>query len=126
MHLFTTKPLKTGAYELVKSKNSIGLIILFPCFPCDAESTLSEFKLARVAVQNSLSVLALNFIQHLFLSLQEKEGLERQLITILLLHDLPFQNVYVGGFSSGGNVGFVLTDFLIKMKSKIMPRGVFW
>lgn len=40
-----TKPetIVTGSYELVTPKIQKGLLVLFPCFPCDAKNTKAEF-----------------------------------------------------------------------------------
>ncbi|MDW5290568.1 hypothetical protein [Formosa sp. PL04] len=40
--------IKTSDFELIKAENQKGLVILFPCFPCDAENTLSEFKIVDI------------------------------------------------------------------------------
>lgn len=62
-------------HDRIKDKVNIlkGLLILFPCFPCDAENTLSEFKIKKISVKNGFSVLAMNLNQHLFLKPTEKQ-----------------------------------------------------
>ncbi|WCM43178.1 hypothetical protein MG290_05835 [Flavobacterium sp. CBA20B-1] len=34
-------------------------------------------------------------------------------------------NIFVGGFSSGGNVSLTISDYLVNNKSQIQPKGVF-
>lgn len=46
-----SETIKTPKFELLKAENQKGLLILFPCFPCDAENTLSEFKIAEISVK---------------------------------------------------------------------------
>ncbi|GGD23197.1 hypothetical protein [Flavobacterium orientale] len=112
-------------YELVKAENQKALLVLFPCFPCDAENTKTEFKIFEVAIKNNISVLMMNFNQHLYLEKEEKEKLANELNSILEQENLKTDNVFIGGFSSGGNVSFLLSNYLIQDKNKIQPKGVF-
>lgn len=117
--------IKTSEFELIKAEKQKGLLILFPCFPCDAENTLTEFKIAEISVKNDFSVLAMNLNQRLYLEPREKQELAEQLIKIVNEHSLSKSNVFIGGFSSGGNVSLIITDYLVKNKSQIQPKGVF-
>jgi len=121
----TSEIIKTSEFELIKAKNQKGLLILFPCFPCDAENTLSEFKIAEISTKNDFSVLAMNFNQRLYLNLKEKQELAEQLTKIVRERNLSEDNIFVGGFSSGGNVSLLICDYLKKNKSHIQPIGVF-
>lgn len=112
-------------YELVKAKNQKALLILFPCYPCDAENTKTEFNIIDVAQKNNISVLMMNFNQHLYLEKEEKEKLANQLNSILEQEKLKSDNVFIGGFSSGGNVSFLLSNYLVLTKNRIQPKGVF-
>ncbi len=115
----------TSEYELIKAKKQKGLLILFPCFPCDAKNTFSEFKISDISIENEFSVLAMNLNQRLFLTQIEKQELVEQLEKIVSENNLPKENVFIGGFSSGGNVSLLISDYLIKNKSKVQPKGVF-
>ena len=117
--------IKTSEFELIKSENQKGLLILFPCFPCDAENTLSEFKITEVSLKNDFSVLAMNLNQRLFLNQKEKQELAEQLSKIVRKQNLSEENIFIGGFSSGGNVSLLICDYLKKNKSQIQPKGVF-
>lgn len=125
----TEKPVSdeitTSDFELIKSEKQNGLLILFPCFPCDAKNTFSEFKISEISIKNGFSVLAMNLNQHLFLNKSEKLKLGEQLEKIVLENNLPKENVFIGGFSSGGNVSLLISNYLVESKSKIQPKGVF-
>ena len=89
--------IKTTEFELIKAKYQKGLLILFPCFPCDAENTLSEFKIAKISVKNDFSVLAMNLNQRLYLNQKEKQELAKQLTKIIREHNLSKNNIFIGG-----------------------------
>ncbi len=121
----TSEIIKTSEFELIKAENQKGLLILFPCFPCDTENTLSEFKIKDISVKNGFSVLAMNLNQHLFLNPTEKQKLAEQLEIIISQNDLTKENIFIGGFSSGGNVSLLISDYLVENKSPIQPEGLF-
>jgi hypothetical protein len=125
----TEKPIpiiiKASEFELIKAENQKGLLILFPCFPCDAKNTLSEFNIEEHSVRNGFSVLAMNLNQHLFLNQNEKQELAKQLTDIIKAQNLSENNIFIGGFSSGGNVSLLISDYLVKSESQIQPKGVF-
>ena len=120
-----TNTLKTSDFNLIKSEKQNGLLILFPCFPCDAKNTLSEFNIAEISKENGFSVLAMNLNQHLFLSQSEKKQLAKQLIKIVRENNLSLEKIFIGGFSSGGNVSLLISNYLIEIKSEVQPKGVF-
>ena len=112
-------------YELFMPKNQEGLLILFPCFPCDAENTRTEFNIIDIAIANNISVLLMNFNQHLWLSKTEKKEVEKILVDAVSNNNINTSNTFIGGFSSGGNVSLLLTDYLKSTGSAIQPKGVF-
>lgn len=122
---YTPEIITTSEFELIKAENQKGLLILFPCFPCDAKNTLNEFKISEISVNNGFSVLAMNLNELLYLKPKEKQELAEQLTKIVSDYDLPKKNIFVGGFSSGGNVSLIISDYLVKNKSQIQPKGVF-
>lgn len=117
--------IKTSQFELIKAKKQNGLLILFPCFPCNAENTLSEFEIAELSVKNNYSVLAMNLNQRLYLNKKEKQELADQLVRIIKEQGLSKKNIFIGGFSSGGNVSMLISNYLVVHKSQIKPKGVF-
>ena len=120
-----SEKITTSEFELIKSGKQNGLLILFPCFPCDAKNTFSEFKISEISVKNGFSVLAMNLNKHLFLNQSEKQQLTEQLEEILLENNLSKENIFIGGFSSGGNVSLIISDFLVESKSQLQPKGLF-
>ncbi|WP_027127333.1 hypothetical protein [Gelidibacter mesophilus] len=121
----TSEIIKTSEFELIKAENQQGLLILFPCFPCDAENTLSEFKIVEISKKNGFSVLAMNLNERLYLNPKEKKELAEKITGIVKEQNLPEKNIFVGGFSSGGNVSLIISDYLVKSKGEIQPKGVF-
>ncbi|PQJ82299.1 hypothetical protein [Polaribacter glomeratus] len=121
----TLKVIKTTDYELVKSKNQNGLLILFPCFPCDIENTKTEFNIAEISAKNAISVLYMNFNMHLYLTETEKLDLATLITKTIREEKISEKNIFIGGFSGGGNVSLLITDYLLKSKNLIKPKGVF-
>ena len=117
--------ISTAEFKLIKAEKQNGLLILFPCYPCDSKNTLSEFKISEISIKNGFSVLAMNLNQHLFLKQSERHQLAEQLEKIILENNLSKENVFIGGFSSGGNVSLLISDYLVHIKSQVQPKGIF-
>lgn len=115
----------TDDYELFKPAEQKELLILFPCYPCDAENTRTEFNITELAMDNHIAVLLMNFNQRLWLSDLEKTELTDMLTLAVQEHELVASNTFIGGFSSGGNVSLLLSDHLKESKSIVEPKGVF-
>ena len=112
-------------YELIIPKKQYGFLILFPCFPCNAENTRMQFNIVEIATANNISVLLMNFNQHLWLSNSDKKDLEKIIMDAVNQYGIIIDNTYIGGFSSGGNVTLLLTDYLKLTESSIQPKGLF-
>ena len=112
-------------YELIIPKKQDGFLILFPCFPCNAENTRTQFNIIDITSDNNITVLLMNFNQHLWLSDSEKKDLEKIIMDAVIQYDIKIDNTYIGGFSSGGNVTLLLTDYLKLTNSSIQPTGLF-
>ncbi len=123
--LIKSKTITNASYELILPNKRDHLLILFPCFPCDAQNTRTEFDILNAAIENNIAVLLMNFNQHLWLSTNEKEQLHNLIADVILEHDLTSADLFIGGFSSGGNVALLLTDFLKLNQSFIQPDGLF-
>lgn len=68
----------------------------------------------------------MNYNQKLWLEKHKKQKLAEQLQSIFLENKLPTNNIYIGGFSSGGNVSLLISSFLIENKNfRLEPKGVF-
>jgi len=120
-----TQNIITESYELMIPENQKGLLIIFPCFPCDAENTKTEFGIENLALENNIAVLMMNFNQHLWLTENEKKELETIIINAISKHPINTGNTFIGGFSGGGNVSILLTDYLKSSGSVIQPKGLF-
>ncbi|MEW5675449.1 hypothetical protein ABGT15_03975 [Flavobacterium enshiense] len=119
------KTVKNKDFELIKVQNQKGVLILFPGYGHVSDDTKNEFKVVDTAVKNDVSVLLMSFNQHVFLRDDEKLALTNDLLSIFEKNNLDYKNIYIGGFSSGGNVSLLLSDYLVKTKNKIQPKGVF-
>lgn len=115
----------TDDYELIIPEQQDALLILFPCFPCDAENTRTEFNIIDTAIAHNIAVLLMNFNQHVWLSKAEKEELEKTITNAARTHAINTENIYIGGFSSGGNVTLLLSNYLKSTGSTIQPQGLF-
>jgi len=114
-------------YELYKPNKEIkGVLILFGGYPENADDIKREFQILDIARENSIAVLLSNFNQKLWLEESEKHQLAKKLQDIVVENELPTENIFVGGFSSGGVVSLLISDFIIGMKQfYIDPKGVF-
>lgn len=114
-------------YELYKPNKEInGVLILFGGYPENADDIKREFQILDIARQNSIAVLLSNFSQKLWLEESEKYQLAKKLQNIIIENQLPTENIFVGGFSSGGVVSLLISDFIVGMKQfYIDPKGVF-
>jgi len=114
-------------YELIKpTENLKEVLVLFPGFPHKAEDTQREFKIQTYAEKNNVTVIYMNYNQKLWLDENEKIALAKQLLSIFQKNDLPINDVYIGGYSSGGNVSLLISSFLNENKRfKLIPKGIF-
>lgn len=131
----STTATKLSAYETIVNDDyelyqpidtpSEAVLILFGGFPEGPADIRREFDIITPAQSRNISVLLMNYHQKLWLSGVEKEALKNQLETIFATHQLPTDQVSIGGFSSGGNVTLLISDFLMATKSSIQPKGIF-
>lgn len=121
----TTQTITTDTYELTFTEQQDGLLVLFPCFPCDAANTKAEFNIVDIASKNNVAVLLMNFNLHLWLSDTEKKELAQVLLTAITEYNINTENTFIGGFSGGGNVSLLLTDYLLATGASLQPKGVF-
>ena len=112
-------------FEIYKVSNSKATLVLFPCFPCDIENTKNEFPIIDEANNKGVSVILMNYNFKLYLKDSELQNLSKQFNSIFKNNKLSTDNVYIGGFSGGGNVTLLLSNSLIKEENSIQPKGVF-
>ncbi len=114
-------------YELTKPMvNLKKVLVLFGGFsekPADIEH---EFNILPIAKENGIAVVYMNYSKNLWLEANEKQQLAEQLQNIFLENKLPTTDIYLGGFSSGGNMALLIGDYLNeKINFKLAPKGVF-
>ena len=112
-------------FEIYKVANSKATLVLFPCFPCDIENTKNEFPIIEEANKKGVSVILMNYNFKLYLKDSELQNLSKHFNSIFENNKLSTDNVYIGGFSGGGNVTLLLSNSLIKEENSIQPKGVF-
>ena len=114
-------------YKLSKPYDNLKkVLVLFPGFPHKAEDTKREFKILKSAKENNIAVIYMNYNQKLWLEENEKIALAEQLQSIFKENNLPSNDVYIGGYSSGGNISLLISSFLSENKHfKLVPKGVF-
>ncbi len=114
-------------YELYKPTKEIkAVLILFGGYPEVAKDIKREFKILELAKKNNIAVVFLNYNQKLWLETTEKQQLAAKLQGIIEKNSLPSDAIFIGGFSSGGVMSLLISDFIIGMKQfYIDPKGVF-
>lgn len=112
-------------FEIYKVVNSKATLVLFPCFPCNIENTKNEFPIIEEANKKGVSVILMNYNFKLYLKDSELQNLSKHFNSIFENNKLSTDNVYIGGFSGGGNVTLLLSNYLIKEENSIQPKGVF-
>jgi len=123
----TYSELITTDYELHKpSVKAKAVVVLFGGYPESATDIKREFKILEAAKKSNMAILFSNFNQKLWLEEIEKEQLANVLVKALNDNQLPLDNLYFGGFSSGGDVALLQGNYLNeKSKYHLVPKGVF-
>lgn len=119
------KTIKKEKYELKIAPNQKAILIVFPCYPCDIEHTKHEAKFLENIEKEGITTLLLNINQKLWLTQTEKEEYSKLINKILDSNKVAKKNIFLGGFSSGGNVAVILANHLLKNRDVIQPKGVF-
>ncbi len=117
----------TDEYELHSPINkSSAVLCLFGGYPERAADIKREFDIVELAIKNDIAVVLMNYNQKLWLEEGEKSQLAKFFVNIMVEHDMPQDNVYIGGFSSGGVISLLICDYLIGAESYgLEPKGVF-
>jgi hypothetical protein len=120
------RAIHTSAYDLIIPAEQKALLILFPCFPCDAADTRSESPIADTVVASGIAVLMMNFNQHILMSEAEKREVLDTIAAAVKAHGVDATNTFIGGFSSGGNMSVLLAKELVRApRPGIGLKGVF-
>lgn len=113
-------------YELcIPNDKTNAVLILFGGFPENAVDIRREFKILEPAIDHKIAVVFMSYNQKLWLEEDGKIELSNRLQNIFVDHKLPSDRVHIGGFSSGGNVSLLISDYLIESDHPIQPKGVF-
>lgn len=120
-----TEIIKKKQHELNIAAKQKAVLILFPCFPCNIENTKNEAKFLKNLKAEGITTLLLNYNMKLYLSESEKKEYSLALNSIFDRNKIVKQNIFIGGFSSGGNLALLLSNYLIQTKNAIQPKGLF-
>ncbi len=101
------------------------VIILFGGFPEFAEDIKREFPIEGIAKEKNVALLYMNHNKNLWLKENDYVLLKDSLNQLFQSHKIPTSNIYIGGFSSGGNIALLLGNKLAKEKSSLKPKGIF-
>jgi len=113
-------------YELYKPDTTEVVLMLFGGYPENAEDIEREFAINDLANKKSIAVAYLNYSRKLWLEENEKRELAESIQDLLISNNLPTKRIFFGGFSSGGNMALLISDFLTgNSKYNIKPKGVF-
>jgi hypothetical protein len=119
-------PPANGDYELIlPEKTATTVLILFPGFPENANDTKREFLIMQAAQKQGVALLFMNFNRKLWLNETEKQNLYASIEEALKPDHLLDKNIYIGGFSSGGNMALTLSEYMVRSAKPIKPKGVF-
>lgn len=119
------KIIKDKNYELKIATEQKAVLILFPCYPCDIENTKTEAKFLKDLEKKGITTLLLNYNQKLYLTENEKVEYSKSINSIFDKNEVTKENIFIGGFSSGGNVSVLLANYLLKTENLIQPKGIF-
>ena len=114
-------------YELYKPNKKINaVLILFGGYPETTEGIKREFNILDLARENNIAVVLSKLNQKLWFEENEKHQLGKNLQHIIENNQLPSDNIFIGGFSSGGVLSLLISNYMLGEKEfHIDPKGVF-
>lgn len=115
----------TEDFIVYKAANQKATLVIFPCLGCSAEQTVFDFDIAEEANAYGISVLIVNYNHRIYLLEDEKLELNNFLNEVFDYYQIDTNNVYLGGFSAGGNISMLMADYLIRNNNKIQLKGLF-
>ena len=118
------KIVKGDHFELKIAPQQKAILVLFPCYPCDIQHTQTEAKFLKDIEKEGISTLLLDYNQKLYLTEAEKKEYAKTLNNIFIKNNIIKENIFIGGFSSGGNVAILLSSYLMKTENPIQPKGL--
>lgn len=122
----TYRTLLNEHYELLLPKGEVKhVLILFPGYGENPEGIKREFNIVDPAISQGIGIALMKFNRHLWLSQDEKMHLSTFLEVMLQENELKDKAIFIGGFSSGGNVALLVSNHLMKQAKDIKLKGVF-
>jgi hypothetical protein len=112
-------------YELRIAPKQKAILVLFSGFSENIQIVQAEATFLQNIENEGVTILFLDVNKKLWLSDEEKTSLSEQLNLILELNKIGSKNIFIGGFSSGGNLAFLLGNHILETKSKLQLKGVF-
>lgn len=114
------------AYILKVPKSPKGLVILFPSYGADVVTTDVETYIDETCYDQGMAALFIDYKYDFFLNRSDFEVLNVLIDRILLKNNIPETNIFIGGFSVGGNVALSYCIWLNKLGiTKNKPKGIF-
>lgn len=119
-------PIMEKEYQILKPRaKEKAVLILFGGYPESPEYVQREFDIQELALSHDVAIIWMNFNRRLWLEKNEKEQLSQIVQAAFRKYRLTSDNIYIGGFSSGGNASLLLSSYLMETDAKIQPKGVF-
>ena len=102
------------------------VIVLFPCFSCDAADTQAESLIPEEALADNVAVVLMELNGRIFLTEREASALADSIDVIMRTHHLEGKPAVYGGFSSGGNMAVLLAkEQMLSPRAPINLCGLF-
>ena len=119
--------IETRGFELYKPNGTIkAVLVLYGGFPEEINDMQKEFNIAPLAQEADIAIIYATLNHRLWLEDEDKQEQAGMLQDLFISHELPTENIYIGGFSSGGNMAFQISNTIGGMKQLyIDPKGVF-
>ena len=113
-------------YQLHKiRKNQNGLLILFPGFGGSPDRIAKSFEIMSYAEKEKFSVVFMKMNSELFTTDDEHQQLTAAMLEMSSKHHVNLDNVVIGGFSAGGMVTTLWSNYLLETDRGFKPEKVF-
>ncbi|KXX68634.1 hypothetical protein [Flammeovirga sp. SJP92] len=97
--------------RIYEAENSNNVLFIFPGFGESIEHIEQHLNIHGKAIANHISIVYIGFNRRLFLEEEEKRALGKR-ISSLIQDKFTDHKAFIGGFSSGGNVALIVSDYL--------------
>ncbi len=114
------------AYILKVPKSPQGVVILFPSYGTDVVTTDGETYIDETCYDEGIAALFIDYKYDFFLDKADFYKLNALINSVLLKNNIPSTNIFIGGFSVGGNIALSYCIWLNKLNiTKNKPKGIF-